>query len=221
MNYLTKEIDFCVMAEAIKKFSPDVVALQEMRGQGKNSEYLEQVEILAELTDMPYFRFGKAIDFEMGPYGNGILSKLPILSSEVITVPDPFPKTGKKYYETRSVTKAILQGGITVIAAHFGLNDDEQISAVKTVVDNLEPEKCILMGDFNATPDTPHLSPIKERMKDAASHFTEELLSWPSDIPREKIDYIFVTPDIEIVSADIPAHIASDHRPHIAEIVIR
>lgn len=221
MNFLTKEIDFDVMANAIKTFLPDVVALQEMRGESADPEYDEQVEILARLTDMPYYRFGKAIDFKQGPYGNGILSKIPILSSEVITVPDPYPKTGNKYYETRTIIKATLEGGITLISAHFGLNDDEQVSAVETILKNLAPDKCILMGDFNATPEVPHLAPIRDRMKDAADLFDGERLSWPSDVPKVKYDYIFVTPDIEIVFADIPAHIASDHRPHIAEICVK
>ena len=35
-----------------------------------------------------------------------------------------------------------------------------------------------------------------------------------------KIDYIFVSPDIKIKSADIPEIIASDHRPHIAVIEV-
>ena len=55
-------------------------------------------------------------------------------------------------------------------------------------------------------------------MKDTADLFGDEKLSFPSDKPRCKIDYIFVSPDIEIVSADIPEIIASDHRPHTAVI---
>ena len=220
MNYVTKEIDFEVMADAIKKFAPDVVALQEMRGESGDPEYDEQVEILARLTGMQYYRFGKAIDFEKGPYGNGILSKIPIVSSEVLGIPDPNPRTGKKYYETRALLKAKLEGGITVIVTHFGLNDDEQESAVKTLLGQLESEKCIFMGDLNATPDAKVLLPIRERMKDAAEGFCDTLLSCPSDLPDKKIDYIFVSPDVKVISADIPAHIASDHRPHIAEIKI-
>jgi endonuclease/exonuclease/phosphatase family metal-dependent hydrolase len=33
-----------------------------------------------------------------------------------------------------------------------------------------------------------------------------------------KIDYIFVSPDVRVVSADIPATVASDHRPHVATV---
>ena len=94
----------------------------------------------------------------------------------------------------------------------------EQENAVATVVKHLEKEKCVLMGDFNVTPDDHVLTPIRERMEDAADAFDRPLWSFPSDRPDRKIDYIFVTPDVEIITADIPPVVASDHRPHTAEI---
>ena len=105
-----------------------------------------------------------------------------------------------------------------MLVTHFGLNLDEQENAVKAVLENIEPEKCILMGDFNISPDNEVLLPIRARMKDAADAFDAPKFSYPSDNPRSKIDYIFVTPDIEVISADIPELVVSDHRPHIAEI---
>jgi endonuclease/exonuclease/phosphatase family metal-dependent hydrolase len=88
------------------------------------------------------------------------------------------------------------------------------------VLSNIEKEKRILMGDFNMTPDDALLKPIKEKMKDVTDTFDTPLFSWPSDNPEKKIDYIFVSRDIEVVSADIPKVIASDHRPHTAKINI-
>jgi endonuclease/exonuclease/phosphatase family metal-dependent hydrolase len=57
-------------------------------------------------------------------------------------------------------------------------------------------------------------------MKDTADLFSHPLLSFPSDAPDRKIDYIFVSKDVEVLTADIPAIVASDHRPHTAEITI-
>ena len=74
------------------------------------------------------------------------------------------------------------------------------------------------MGDFNVAPDDPVLDPIRAKMQDAAELFAEPLLSYPSNAPTIKIDYIFATPDIEILRADIPSIVASDHRPHTAKI---
>ncbi|MDO5479243.1 MAG: endonuclease/exonuclease/phosphatase family protein [Clostridia bacterium] len=217
-NYITKKIDFEAMAKVIRDSGADFVGLNEMRGKGTNTEYEEQVEILSSLTGMKYYGFGEAIMVGgENPYGNGFLSNIPVVKWEKIMIPD---SAGEKTstHETRCLLKITLEGGIKVLVTHFGLNDDEKENAVKTVLENLENEKCILMGDFNVTPDDEFLTPIKERMTDTADAFSAPLLSFPSDEPRIKIDYIFVSQDIKVISADIPAIIASDHRPHTAEI---
>ncbi len=222
LNFIEKKIDFQVMADAIKSFNPDIVGLNEMRDKGRDPQYDNQTSILSELTGMKHHYFAKAIEVDgENPYGNALLSKLPILSSETIPVPDADPKTGSKYYETRCLLKAKLEGGITVLVIHFGLNPDEQKNAVNTVLENIEKEKCILMGDFNVTPENEVLKPIRKCMKDVADCFNKPLLSFPSDKPDKKIDYIFVSPDVEVISADIPGIIASDHRPHTATVNIR
>jgi hypothetical protein len=43
-------------------------------------------------------------------------------------------------------------------------------------------------------------------------------LTFRSDCPDRKIDYVFVTKDVRVLCAEIPEIIASDHRPHTAEI---
>ena len=223
LNYIERHIDFDIMAKAINDQGADIVGLNEMRGQGAHPHYIEQVKKLSELTGLKYWYFAEAIRFDLGgvnPYGNGFLSRYPIVSAETVMIPDPDPKTGKNYYETRCVLKAKLEGDITVLVSHFGLNDDEAENAVKTVVENLADEKCILMGDFNLTPDDKILKPIYDRMKDTAELFTEPQFSFPSDKPDQKIDYIFVSRDVEVISAEIPPVVASDHRPHTATVNI-
>ena len=217
-NFITKQIDFEIMAKAIKDLDADIVGLNEMRGSGPHPEFTAQTEKLASLTGMNYFYFAPAINLVQGPYGNGLISKLKIVSAKVIPVPDPQEKQYDGYYETRCLLKVKLSNGLTVMVIHFGLNPDEQENAVKTVLENLENEKCVLMGDFNVKPDNSVLKPIYAKMKDTSTAFAGERFSFPSDNPNRKIDYIFVTPDVEVISADIPPIIASDHRPHVAEI---
>lgn len=217
-NYLTQEIDYPLMAKVIIDSGADIVGLNEMYGQGSAPNYIDQTGKLGELTGMtPYF--GQAIGFDgVKPYGNGFLSRLPIVKAETVIIPDPIEKTGPKNYETRALIKATLEGGITVLVTHFGLNLDEEELAVKTILENMKPEKCILMGDFNVEPDDPLLDPLRKAFKDTAELIPGPDLTFPSDAPVKKIDYIFVTPDVEIICAEVPQIVASDHRPHTAEI---
>ena len=222
LNYLEQKIDFDVMAKAIRTCDPDIVGLNEIRDLGPDPDYTAQTATLSHLTEMPHAYFAKAIDVKgHGRYGNALLSKLPFRSVETILVPDPAERLpGGKYYESRCLLKARLENGLTVLVIHFGLNPDEQQNAVDTVLANLTEEKCVLMGDFNMRPDNPLLAPIRARMKDAADAFAAPKLSFPSDAPNRKIDYIFVSPDLELIAADIPAIVAADHRPHTAEIAL-
>jgi endonuclease/exonuclease/phosphatase family metal-dependent hydrolase len=218
LNYVERKIDFDIMAKAIVDCGADIVGLNEMRDGECPPEFDAQCRILAEKCGLENYYFAKALQFKEGGYGNGMISRYKIISAETIHVPDPEVRKYNGYYEHRVLLKARLENGLTVMIIHFGLNPDEAENAVKTVLENLESEKCVLMGDFNVTPDDPVLAPIRERMNDAAALFGGEKLSFPSDKPTQKIDYIFASPDIEIVSADIPAIVASDHRPHVAEI---
>ena len=94
----------------------------------------------------------------------------------------------------------------------------EKENAVNAILTNIGDKKSVLMGDFNITPDNPLLIPIKEKMFDTAALFKQELLSFPSDNPNRKIDYIFTSRDIKVLDADIPVDIVSDHRPLITVI---
>lgn len=218
LNFTTQMIDFDIMAKAIIDCEADIVGLNEMRGVGSYPEYTDQVKKLSELTKMDYYYFADAKVFPDNPYGNAILSKIPIIESETIIIPDPKTKIYNDHYETRCVLKAVLQNGAMVLITHMGLNADERENAVKTVLNYTRNEKCILMGDFNMSPDDSLLMPIKARMTDTAVLFDEEKLSFPSDNPVCKIDYIFVSNDINVISADIPSIVASDHRPCISTI---
>jgi endonuclease/exonuclease/phosphatase family metal-dependent hydrolase len=217
-------IDFDLFADVITSQKPDVVVLNEVRNAGNDPEYEDQTRILAEKTGFTYYRFGEAIRFKPNlPYGNALLSKYPITEFDTIKIPDPEVKDEDVYYETRCVIRAKVNLGdrsLTVFGSHFGLANSEQRNAVKTVVSLIDASEkpYVLMGDFNMVPEDEKLIPIYERMTDTAIYFNEPKLSFPSDKPDYKIDYIFVSKDLKVTHADIPDIVASDHRLHICDI---
>ena len=217
-------IDLSLTENAIRQCGAAVVGLNEVRGQGESPLYRNQAEILAARLGMHAY-FAPAIRFPNGgPYGNALLSKYPILKAERILIEDPPVRDEDTYYETRCLLKAELDlaGGLTVYVCHFGLAKAEAKSAVRTLLEQLDQQTrpCVFMGDLNLTPDSEILAPIYERLQDTAAVFTHPQLSWPSDIPERKIDYIFASRDIQVLAAEIPEVVASDHRPYTALLEI-
>lgn len=217
-------IDFDLMAYAIKSQEPDIVVLNEVRSSGPCPSYKNQTKILAKKAGFQYFRFGEAIRFGgFLPYGNAILSRYPIGEFRVIRIPNPVVRDEDAYYEARSVIKCRIDVGdyrIGVLGTHIGLANSEKINAVNTLAELIDNTStpCVLMGDFNMTPEDDKLRPIYDRMTDTARYFNELKLTFPSDEPRIKIDYIFVSKDMKVVYADVPDIIASDHRMVICDI---
>lgn len=211
-NMNTGKIDYDAFADAIRALGADVVGLNEV--------YVDQVGAMAErLGWFPFFAKGCLIHDT--PFGNGILSRFPLKTAEAIPVPDPDPRGYDGYYETRCVLKCTVDvhgALLTVLCTHFGLNPDEAENAVKTVLSAIEDRRCVLMGDLNLLPEDPILFPLRQRMTDTAPLLGTEDLSFPSDAPDRKIDYIFVSADIGIRAAEIPPLVLSDHRPYSAEI---
>ncbi len=216
MNYRTKKICFEDFAEEILAYNADFVGLNEVRGKGFIKDYTAQAQKLGALTGMSHY-FGKAINvLGVAPYGNAFLSKYPVISAETIKIPDPSPKKGSEMYESRAVIKAVIDAGekYTFIVTHMGLNLDERENAVKTILSVAPEERCIIMGDFNCTPESAELKPIFEKY----SCSDTETLTFPSDNPRIKIDYIFTSKDIEIIDRGTTTDVVSDHLGQWIEI---
>lgn len=216
---LARDLNLEHAASVIRRVQPDFVTLNEVRSHTEDVGPINQACELARLTGY-YPVFGKAIDILGGEYGNGFLSRLPVLQSEVIHIPDP-ERTGDYYYEHRCILRCVLLANeqpITVLCTHFGLAPAEQQNAVDAVLALLEKESnpVLLMGDLNAEPDCPVLQPLFDKLTDTAKG--SGILTFPSDKPIIKIDHIFCSPHFKtenIYSIDTQQ---SDHRPLIAEL---
>lgn len=216
LNYLEQKIDFDVMADVVRRFDADIVGFNEMYQGGEAPDFSDQVGTLADACGYAFSYFGEALkEGPFGRYGNGMIARKAPLSIETIKIPSP---NDGAYHEPRVIIKARFESGLTVLVSHFGLSDEEKKNAVQTALANMEKEKCVLMGDFNMVPDDDIIQPLFAAFKDTAAAITGECLTFPSPEPIKKIDYIFATEDVKVIFAAVPAAVASDHRPHIAEI---
>lgn len=220
-DYVKRNFDPLLMANTIRYLGSEIIGLNEVRSDGSHPDFFNHTKIIAESLGYDYYYFGQALTLDSGPYGNAIISKYPIKRIKTFIIPDPVVKDEDAYYETRGIIKAEI-ADFTVLITHVGLAKSEQTNAIKTIMNLIDDIKTpiVLMGDFNMEPNNPLLSPIYSHFIDTATFFSTPLLSFPSINPVKKIDYIFVTPEIEIITADIPQITASDHYPHTATLKI-
>ena len=222
-HFTKKVIDLKHMADTIRNEDADLVVLNEVYGKGDGKDFVGQAEVIADYLGYHAF-FAPAIDITgHGPYGNALLSRTPLTDTEVVPVPKA-PRLYKGYYEDRCLAKAVTEidgKKVTLLGIHFGLQPDEAELCVKTVLEAVEKSSypVVLMGDFNLTPDSPILDPIREVLTDTDNFFKGTCnFTFPTDKPEIKIDYIFVSPELTIKHVDIPQVVAADHLPVTAEI---
>ncbi len=221
-NYITGKIDIPLMAKTIKDMDADIVALQEVYGQGTRDIFNGQAEKIAELLGYHCY-FAEAIYINNnGPYGNAILSRYEITKAETVKVPPAEHKPGR-YFEDRCLGVCHINtpnGKLAVFAIHFGLQPEEAVLCAETVCKTYNREiPTVLMGDFNLEPHDKLLDPIRNILVDTDVYYKgESNLTFPSDKPEIKIDYIFVSSDIKVNEVTIPETVAADHRVIVADI---
>ncbi len=179
-------------ADVIKENDPDVVLLQEIDVNTTSSGGVNQLEILSGLTGMKYYYFGKAIDYDHGEFGVGILSKYELYATNTTKLPLIPKQKESDYVEQRVLAEARItfkEHLLTIATTHLDLtqyNRDVQIPAIETQLSkNLYP--IIFGGDFNARPSDPVIAALQNLS------YTFSSLSGYS-ISNYLIDYITYRP---------------------------
>lgn len=220
---LQKERDIGFSASVIRKIQPDFAVINEVRSHTEDIGPVNQAWELGRLTGY-YPVFGKSIDILGGEYGNAFLTRLPLIETEVIHIPDPSEEERERWTEHRTILRSVVEtkeGRITVLGTHFGLSRAEQELAVRTVIAVLEKEEnpVILMGDLNMTPEMELMQRLFSVLHDTADG-KDTPKSFPSGRPEIKIDYIMHSKEFRTVSLRSVNTQCSDHRPLIARLSI-
>jgi endonuclease/exonuclease/phosphatase family metal-dependent hydrolase len=212
------EFDLARLATIIKSVDPDLVALQEVDNGTERAGGLDEMNEFGRLTGL-YTAFGKAIDFQGGTYGVGILSRWPILRAENY----PLPGTPDREARTALTVEVKTGNGVRLQFTSTHLDQGREFGdrrAQATEINHrLVRERhrpTILAGDMNSGADT-------EVMQILGSQWTNVS---PSDPPRTvngrpqfRVDYILVRPADRwrvLESTVVDAPVASDHRPVLA-----
>ena len=222
LDYQNQRIDLPLFVRAIRDEGADLCGLNEVRNEGCEEGYTDQVGTIGKGLGFASY-FGEAIRFRgMLPYGNGLVSRCPLLSAETVAIPDPESKDEDVYYETRCVIRATIaleEQPVMVLVCHMGLAAAERQNAVAVLCRLLDENHlpAIVMGDFNTVPEDPVLRPLFDRLED-----TDRMASspgyptFPSYGAERKIDYILYR-GLRCRSSRTVAKIVSDHYALISD----
>jgi endonuclease/exonuclease/phosphatase family metal-dependent hydrolase len=225
------------LAAVIEALEPDVVALQEVdRGTGR----LDGVDLPAELERLTGLRhaFGRAMYYDGGEYGEAILSRFPILDVTNHALPH------REGSEPRAALAATLQlpgtdQTFVFIGTHLDHQRDPadrvaQAHALNDLLDRYAGRPLILAGDLNAVPESEPMQILRAEWTDAWPDDAEGL-SFPSDAPDRRIDYVLYRPSerwrventyrgLDVNRSDTAwralLNLASDHLPVVAEMTL-
>jgi endonuclease/exonuclease/phosphatase family metal-dependent hydrolase len=225
------------LAQVLAATDADVLCLQEVdRHFGPRSEDVDQALLLARALDMQ-LAWGPAIDEPRGAgrpraeYGNALLSRLPILLSDVHRLP------GRG--EPRSALRTMVEldgAALWVTVTHLSRSGGDR-AAQLTAVAGLHTgpmETGIVVGDFNSPPDAPELAALRERFTDAweLAAQRDDRAGWrfwqqddgnthPARSPHRRIDQAWVTPGVGVAGAQVlDGGGASDHLPLMLDLLV-
>jgi len=201
------------LAEVIEQGDADIVALQEVsRGWVINTS-LDMLTWLSRRLDMPYLSGPTADPL----WGNAILSRYPILEHGQAELPRGGVALRRGYLWAR----VDVGDGETLlmIATHLHhVEADSQVRQpqVAAIVDFWAGrDRTVILGDMNAEPDAPEVAMYRDAgLRDAfAEAGSGDGFTWRSDHPSVRIDYVWVSPDLQVSDVAILPSTASDHLP--------
>jgi endonuclease/exonuclease/phosphatase family metal-dependent hydrolase len=214
------------VAGVVRDVGADVVLLQEVDKGTHRSGGVDQPAEYAKRTGY-HVAFGRSLDYDGGEYGIAILSRWPIRRDSTIHLPvDPPQERSGGSYEPRVAMTATIAapfGDLVLFNTHIDASNDDRwrlqeirtIKSLRQTAPQSGAPRVLFGGDFNSTPESAVQTDLRANgFRDAWSTCgSGEGLSYPADVPRKRIDYLFLLAGFECTAARVVETEASDHRP--------
>ncbi|MFE2868455.1 endonuclease/exonuclease/phosphatase family protein [Embleya sp. NPDC059259] len=199
-------------ADTIRALKPDVLVLNEVdRAWFLNGGH-DVLTLLARRLDLPY-RFAPAADPQ---WGDAVLTRKPIRHLESIELPAGGAPTGAQALGV--VIEAAPGRSVAVVSTHLQDVDDkvpqaQAERAAEFAVRLGTSAPVVVLGDMNATIDSPQLKAFTGRGLVDGLARARPIRTYPADKPKKEIDQVLVDARLRVAAVDSPPSTASDHLP--------
>lgn len=210
-----------IIAKVITDADPDFVALQEVDYKTNRAQKYDLVTELGWRTKMAPL-YARAMHYDGGEYGEGVLSKYTFLSTRNV----PLPHIPGDEPRTALEVTTILPSNdtITFIGTHLDHLKEEtnRIMQAKEInkVFSSNQHPTILAGDLNAVPGSETMT-ILEGFWTASYDKDNPQPTYSSENPEQKIDYVLYYPKHRwkvLERKTICDTIASDHCAYLVTL---
>ena len=222
---IDEKVDLKRIADLILEYEVDIAALQEVDIGVERTDSINIMEMLSSYTGMNSV-FGKNIDFQGGDYGNGILSRFPVIEDT------NYHYNMIRKGEQRGLLQILIKINSDTLAfmnTHIDYREDDSerlqnVKQIKSISKQFDRYPIIICGDFNDIPGSRTHSRMKDLFIDSWELLNQTSgFTYPAEKPEKRIDYIFYRNSlnsktklrpiiIEVITSE-----ASDHLPVIAE----
>jgi endonuclease/exonuclease/phosphatase family metal-dependent hydrolase len=204
--------DLARVAALIRRWDPDVVALQEVDSRRALAGAADPFEFLTGAVGL-YGIGAKSLTSKDGDYGQMLVSRWPLETHEICDISFP----GR---EPRRAIRAVVTtpaGPLTVIATHLGLSIRERHSQARLLSKLAGGEgPMVVAGDFNDWFWPGSVRAVLSRVLGGRTRAR----TFPSRVPLFRFDRIYCRPRGALVRSfvDKEAWALSDHLPVIADV---
>ena len=204
--------DLTRVVELIRRWAPDIVALQEVDSRRAMAGGVNPFEFLPSAVGT-YGIGAKSLTSKDGDYGQMLISRWPIQAHEVrdISLPEREPRRAiRAEVETPA-------GPLEVIATHLGLSIRERRSQARALTELAGTSgPTVVIGDFNDWFWPGSVRAVLTRALGGRTRFR----TFPSRFPLLRLDRIYCRPREALVRSfvDRQARALSDHLPVIADL---
>lgn len=155
----TKEDNVELLANIIKEFQPDAIAIQELDSCNTRNDYFQLKAISESCNPKWSYFYGPAIDYKGGKYGTGVASQ----NKRVVkTLYIPIPVKEKS--EARVLTIVEYQDYV-IACTHLNGGQPAQVEYLNVEIKKLygdSKKPVFLGGDMNAYPDSPMMNEFRK-----------------------------------------------------------
>jgi endonuclease/exonuclease/phosphatase family metal-dependent hydrolase len=204
------------VVELIRKWAPDIVAVQEVDSRRENPRPAENPFVMLQDALGAHGIGAKSIITADGEYGQMLISQWPLSATEIhdISFQEREPRRAIK---THVVTP---QGELRVVATHLGLSMKERRAQAEELLAlaGQSGVATVVLGDFNDWFWAGSVRKVLARELSGRTRFR----TFPSVWPLFRLDRIYCRPR-EVLQAgfvDPDARHISDHLPVIADIAL-